>query len=133
MDKCLSGTEGAALGCEGAGTQVSLEESYNPQIGLDVFKEDPNFQETEKKYEVGPPHFHRDCSVLLRRLFGERSGSMSLIADHERLRDRRCPPLADCLPAACSEMKCFLVALESCAENTCTFAGYQEGDLGRRR
>ncbi len=36
--------------------QVSLEESYNPQIGLDVFKEDPNFQETEKKYEVGLMH-----------------------------------------------------------------------------
>ena len=45
--------EGAVPGCEVVGVQVSLEESYNPQIGLDVFKEDPNFQETEKKYEVG--------------------------------------------------------------------------------
>ncbi len=36
---------------------MSLEESYNPHIGLDVFKEDPNFQETEKKYEVGLMHF----------------------------------------------------------------------------
>ena len=37
--------------------QVSLEESYNPQIALDVFKEDPNFQQSEKEYEVShsPP------------------------------------------------------------------------------
>lgn len=33
----------------------SLEESdgYNAQIGLDVFKEDPAYQENEAKYEVG--------------------------------------------------------------------------------
>ncbi len=40
-----------------SGTQVSLEDSYNPQIGLDVFKEDPNFQDNEKKYEVGQLHY----------------------------------------------------------------------------
>ena len=39
------------------GVQVSLEDSYNPQIGLDVFKEDPNFQDNEKKYEVGQLHY----------------------------------------------------------------------------
>ncbi len=33
----------------------SLEESdgYNAQINLDVFREDPDYQENEKKYEVG--------------------------------------------------------------------------------
>ena len=38
----------------------SLEESdgYNAQIGLDVFREDPDYQENEKKYEVG---FGRLC------------------------------------------------------------------------
>ena len=35
---------------------MSLEESYNPQIALDVFKEDPDFQQTEKEYEVSHPH-----------------------------------------------------------------------------
>lgn len=33
--------------------QVSLEDACNPQVGLDIFKEDPDFQENEKKYEVG--------------------------------------------------------------------------------
>ena len=46
---------------------MSLEESYNPQIGLDVFKEDPNFQETEKKYEVGLMRFckHRSAARII--------------------------------------------------------------------
>jgi pre-mRNA-splicing factor CWC22 len=37
--------------------QVSLEESdgYNAQINLDIFKVDPDYQENEKKYEVGGP------------------------------------------------------------------------------
>ena len=34
---------------------MSLEDPANPQIALDVFKEDPNFQENEKKYEVLHP------------------------------------------------------------------------------
>ena len=35
--------------------QVSLEDSdtYNAQIALDLFKPDDNYQEEEKKYEVG--------------------------------------------------------------------------------
>ena len=39
----------------GCCAQVSLEESYNPQIALDVFKEDPDFQQSEKEYEVSHP------------------------------------------------------------------------------
>lgn len=51
--------------------QVSLEESYNPQIALDVFKEDPNFQQSEKEYEVShsPPQesleMHTGAAQLL--------------------------------------------------------------------
>ena len=48
--------------------QVSLEESYNPQIGLDVFKEDPNFQETETKYEVWLMQPRQDRSAVLASL-----------------------------------------------------------------
>lgn len=34
--------------------QVSLEESdsYSAEISLDIFREDPNYQENEKQYEV---------------------------------------------------------------------------------
>ena len=60
--------------------QVSLEESYNPQIGLDVFKEDPNFQETEKKYEVSLAHSCRGCSVVMNTKLEELSRSVLVIA-----------------------------------------------------
>ena len=54
--------------------QVSLEESYNPQIGLDVFKEDPNFQETEQKYEVSLAPSCRGCSVVIKIGWRSRAG-----------------------------------------------------------
>lgn len=44
--------------------QVSLEESdtYNAQIALDLFKPDDNYQEEEKKYEVGVPSDFSACN-----------------------------------------------------------------------
>ncbi len=44
--------------------QVSLEESdtYNAQIALDLFKPDDNYQEEEKKYEVGTPCAFPACN-----------------------------------------------------------------------
>jgi len=33
--------------------KMAESDGYNAQIGLDVFREDPEYQENEKKYEVG--------------------------------------------------------------------------------
>lgn len=109
-----------------AGMQVSLEESYNPQIGLDVFKEDPNFQETEQKYEVSPA---TETARSDKGLPGLVEPACAIVCMLWPAQEYMCTMTA-CLPAACSSVLCSSVALEGFAEGHACMQAIKKEILG---
>ncbi len=98
---------------------------YNPQIALDVFKEDPNFQQSEKEYEVSQ-------APSAKGLERHRCVAQLLLApqDVHAMPAEPCPPT---LLGCASELFVLQQDVRLCSDSVIGFlpapTGDQEGDI----